>query len=74
VGRGWLAIDAVDVVVLAALSDADAAADGFVDLGAMLDVLRSLYPDTAADGKKWFRVRFRVTEPTRTVASTLYDG
>ncbi len=71
-GVGWLAVDAVDVVELADLTDADAVADGFVTVGGMLDVLRALYPDTAADGKQWFRVRFRVTEPSRVVAPTLY--
>ena len=80
-GVGWLAIDAVEPVVLADLTDADAAADGFDTLPALLAVLRELYPDaaadadggTAGDGKQWFRVRFTLTEAARAPALCLQD-
>jgi hypothetical protein len=74
-GVGWLAIDAVDPVELAELTDVDAAEDGFDSLAALLAVLRELYPAAdeepnreatlPSDGKQWFRVRFRLTEPSR---------
>ena len=78
-GVGWLAIDAVEPVALADLTAADAAADGFDTLAALLGVLRELYPDAAdgdagGDGKHWFRVRFTLTAPTRTIAPSLYDS
>jgi hypothetical protein len=57
-GLGWLAVDAVEPADLAALTDADAAADGFPTRAALLDALAALYPDAATDGKRWFRVRF----------------
>jgi hypothetical protein len=67
-GLGWLAIDAVEPVDLEALGDADARADGFDTAAGLRDVLLALYPRHAADGKRWFRVRFRVAAlaPART--------
>jgi hypothetical protein len=58
-GLGWLFVETVEPIELAHLSDADAVADGFASLSALMDALRELYPDQAGDGKKWFRVRFR---------------
>src|SRR5580700_11033873 len=57
-GLGWLKIGNVEAVELEKLGDADALADGFQTIGAMLDVLASLYPNQASDGKRWFRVGF----------------
>jgi hypothetical protein len=57
-GVGWLAIDAVEPVDLDRLADADARADGFDTLTALKQALLALYPGHAADGKRWFRVRF----------------
>ena len=59
-GLGWLLIDAVEPVALAALGDDDARADGFDDAARLRRVLLSLYPSHARDGKGWFRVRFSV--------------
>ena len=80
-GVGWLAIDAVEPLVLADMTAADAAADGFDTLASLLDVLRELYPDAdtrdgdgAGDGKRWFRVRFTLTSAVRAPAPTLYDA
>ena len=81
-GVGWLAIEAVEPVALAGLTSAHAAADGFDTIPALLAVLRELYADaaadgdggTAGDGKRWFRVRFTLTEATREVAPSLYDS
>lgn len=83
-GVGWLAVDEVDPVVLADLTDADAAADGCDSLAALLAVLRELYPAAGGggpsaaavgtpdradspsdDGKRWFRVRFHLADPSR---------
>ena len=59
-GLGWLLIDGVDPVNLAGLCDDDARADGFDTAAGLRDVLLSLYPQHATDGKHWFRVRFRI--------------
>jgi hypothetical protein len=59
-GLGWLTIDGVEPVDLDGLDDADARADGFDTAAGLRDVLLSLYPRHAADGKRWFRVSFRV--------------
>lgn len=61
-GVGWLAIEAVDVVQLDDLGDADANADGFRTASDMKRLLMELYPLHASDQKQWFRVRFRVDE------------
>jgi hypothetical protein len=61
-GIGWLFIEAVDQVDLKALSESDASSDGFANAAAMLQMLESLYPPAAMDGKHWYRVRFRADE------------
>jgi hypothetical protein len=61
-GLGWLTIEGVEPVDLDALADADARADGFDTAAALRDVLRSLYPHHAADGKRWFRVTFEIAK------------
>ena len=59
-GVGWLAIEAVEKVDLDLLGEDDARADGFESLAGLRQLLFALYPDHAADGKDWFRVRFRL--------------
>jgi hypothetical protein len=59
-GLGWLTIERVQPVDLEALADADARADGFDTAVDLREVLLSLYPHHAADGKRWFRVAFQV--------------
>src|SRR3954447_12565311 len=61
-GLGWLTIERVECVELEALADADARADGFDTAAGLKKVLLSLYPQHAADGKRWFRVAFKVTD------------
>ena len=59
-GLGWLMIEAVNIVDLEELDDADARADGFESLRQMKQALRRLYPGHArGDGRRWFRVAFR---------------
>jgi hypothetical protein len=59
---GWLSIESVEPVRLEALGDDDARADGFDTAAALKQVLLSLYPQHADDGKDWFRVRFRIDQ------------
>jgi len=61
-GLGWLTIEGVEPVDLDALADAEARADGFETAAGLRDVLLSLYPQHAADGKRWFRVSFQVAK------------
>jgi hypothetical protein len=62
-GVGWLAIEAVEPIDLDRLADADARADGFDTLAALKQAILALYPDHAADGKRWFRVSFTLHTP-----------
>jgi hypothetical protein len=62
-GLGWLNIECVEAIELQQLNDGDAMVDGFKNVATMVRALESLYPDTAADGRQWFRVRFTLTEP-----------
>ena len=62
-GVGWLLIDAVEPVEWERLCEADAAADGFDTRARLVQVLCTLYPDHARDGKRWFLVRFRLETP-----------
>ena len=64
-GVGWLAIEAVEPVDLATLGDEDARADGFDSAELLCAALRSFYPDHGADGRAWFRVCFRLSDPER---------
>jgi hypothetical protein len=61
-GIGWLMIEAVDLIELSSLTDSDALSDGFVSTAAMARQLKKLYPSKAKDGKRWYRVRFRIDE------------
>jgi len=58
-GLGYLTIEAVEVVALEQLGDADARADGFDSAADMKRMLRRLYPTQANDGRQWFKVCFR---------------
>ena len=62
-GLGWLNIDAVEAIELEHLGEADARADGFETMAALREVLITLYPDHASDGKSWFRVGLRFADP-----------
>ena len=59
-GLGWLVIESVEPIELDALVDADAVADGFENTAHMREGLATIYPEHQSDGKRWFRVRFRV--------------
>jgi hypothetical protein len=59
-GLGWVSIEKIDEVKLQDLDESDARADGFDSVAAMRRELRRIYPQIKADGKCWFRVRFRI--------------
>jgi hypothetical protein len=59
-GLGWLRVSACDRVELGDLKEADARADGFESLKELHKVLRRLYPKQSGDGRKWYRIRFRL--------------
>ena len=61
-GLGWLRVDSIERVDIDALGDDDARSDGFDTAVALRQVLLSLYPLHAEDGKQWFRVRFSVQQ------------
>ena len=61
-GLGWLSIQSVNAIDLDALSDADAAADGFDSLSHLRSGLISMYPGHATDEKQWFRIQFQVEQ------------
>jgi len=61
-GLGWLAIDSVQPMDLDQLSDKDARADGVDNAKNLRELLFSLYPDHAEDGKSWFRIAFTPVE------------
>ena len=44
------------------LGEQDARDDGFESLEALHAALLALYPDHAVDGKRWFRVCFRMRD------------
>jgi hypothetical protein len=70
---GWLAIEAVEPIELNALRDADALADGFASLRELRRVLLELYPEHAQDGKRWFRVEFRLSREVAPAPSAAPD-
>ena len=57
-GLGKLRIEDVRPVDLAALSDADAVADGFPDAASLRKALERIYPGEARDGRTLYQVRF----------------
>jgi hypothetical protein len=57
-GVGWLRVGSVEAVELASLDEADARADGFASLDAMMKTLAEIYPQRETDGKRWFKVSF----------------
>jgi hypothetical protein len=61
-GFGWLSILSCGEIELKDLSQADALADGFKSLTALKKTLAQIYPNCASDGRRWFRVIFRVEE------------
>jgi len=63
-GLGWLKIDMVESVELAALAEADARADGFDSLADMIKAVEAIYPQHKTDGNPWYRIHFAVDEMT----------
>jgi len=58
---GWLLVDSVEPIAsLDSLTDADARADGFANVGELKRALRQIYPQAKTDGRNWFKVSFRV--------------
>lgn len=61
-GLGTLIIEKAETVELASLTHADAVADGFQTLAELMDVIRKIYPNPNGDGKRWYRLKFRLSE------------
>ncbi|MCG8585739.1 MAG: ASCH domain-containing protein [Pirellulales bacterium] len=59
-GVGYIKVDAVDAIDLAALTDEDALRDGFDSVSALRQELESLYAARADEGESFHRVRFHV--------------
>src|SRR5829696_8209407 len=62
-GAGYIAIDHVEQVQLADLTNADALPDGFPTAESLRHELVSIYGDKLKAGYGAYRVVFRVTEP-----------
>lgn len=63
-GAVYIAIDRVEQVAIADLTDEDAVPDGFSTADALRRELSDIYGEKLAAGYQTFRVVFRVTEPT----------
>jgi len=57
-GLGKVRIDEAACVEIGDLTDADAQADGFIDLKALRTALHDLYPPARRKGRKLYLVRF----------------
>ena len=64
-GAGYVAIERVEPVALADLTDADAIPDGFATADALRQELSTIYGEKLAAGYQAFRVVFRVTGQTK---------
>lgn len=62
-GIGYISIQDVQPVALAALTDADAVPDGFETAEALRAELQTLYAGEIAKGFQAFRIRFAVFPP-----------
>ena len=62
-GAGYIAIERVEPVELAELTDADAVPDGFATADSLRHELSTIYGDKLAAGYQAYRIVFRVTEP-----------
>ena len=62
-GIGFIRINEVDEVALAALTDADAVPDGFPTAELLRREIESLYRDKLNEGHQVFRVQFVVLPP-----------
>lgn len=62
-GAGYIHVDAVDEVALAALTDEDAFLDGFDSAVALRQEIEQLYPKQLAAGHQAFRIRFTLLPP-----------
>lgn len=61
-GVGYILVEAVDDIVVAALTEADARLDGFASLGECLSELNALYTNMPDDEHRLYRVRFRLLD------------
>jgi hypothetical protein len=59
-GAGYIRIESVEQVTLDELTEEDAVRDGFDSLAALRAEIESIYEPSSADGRKPFRVRFRL--------------
>jgi hypothetical protein len=67
-GVGYIQVDAVEPVELAALTDADARPDGFATADLLRWEISELYGDATAAGYAAYRVVFRVLPPGEQLA------
>lgn len=68
-GAGYIRIAAVDEVTLDALTDADAALDGFSSAVELRGEIESLYRESLARGERAFRIRFELLSPAEQEAA-----
>jgi len=66
-GAGYIRILAVDEIVLAELSDADARPDGFATAAALHAELNGLYAAQLAAGQQAYRIRFELLSPSEQI-------
>ena len=69
-GVGYIGILAVDEVLLAGLTDADAIPDGFPTADALRAEIQSLYGPQLAAGSRAYRIQFRVLDAAEQAAAT----
>lgn len=62
-GAGYIRIDSIETVDLAALTDADALPDGFETAEALLAEIATLYPEGMREGRQAYRIRFTMLPP-----------
>ncbi len=62
-GAGYICIESVEQVALDDLTEEDAVRDGFDTLGALRAEIAAIYDPATTDGKKPFRIRFRLLPP-----------
>jgi hypothetical protein len=68
-GAGYIAIEAVEPVELEELTDLDAQRDGFSNRRELCDEIARLYPAGLTDGRRAYRVRFRLYSPEQQQAA-----
>ncbi len=68
-GAGYIRVESVEPIELAALGDDDARPDGFPTAEALRREIETLYAGQLADGHRAYRVRFRLLPPDEQAAA-----